>query len=141
MQSAEIPAGSFACSLDCGHVRVLRTAIRRPTVGEEQYCAHCDDNYDVLRVIRTDLLPDGDIAIRRRQDSERIVPPSTSLPLTPRMFDVLRLAAAGMSNKQIAAMLQIAPATVDVHLGRIYRKLGVHTRAEAVSVAAREGWL
>ena len=39
-----------------------------------------------------------------------------------------------MSNKEIAAALFLSPKTVEFHLGRIFRKLGVRTRAELVRV-------
>jgi DNA-binding CsgD family transcriptional regulator len=43
---------------------------------------------------------------------------------------VARLAATGLTNKQIAASLQVSPKTVDSHLGRVYRKLDIRSRAE-----------
>jgi DNA-binding CsgD family transcriptional regulator len=43
---------------------------------------------------------------------------------------VARLAATGLTNRQIAASLQISPKTVETHLGRVYRKLDIRTRAE-----------
>ena len=50
--------------------------------------------------------------------------------LTPSEQRVARLAASGLTNRQIASSLQISPKTVDTHLGRVYRKLGIRTRAE-----------
>ncbi len=43
---------------------------------------------------------------------------------------VARLAAAGLTNRQVADRLQISRKTVEAHLGRAYRKLDVHSRAE-----------
>jgi DNA-binding NarL/FixJ family response regulator len=43
---------------------------------------------------------------------------------------VAELAAAGMTNKDVAAKLFISPKTVEHNIGRIYRKLGIRTRAE-----------
>jgi DNA-binding NarL/FixJ family response regulator len=43
---------------------------------------------------------------------------------------VAELAASGMTNKDVAAALFISPKTVEANLGRIYRKLGIRTRAE-----------
>lgn len=54
--------------------------------------------------------------------------------LSPREEEVAHLAAAGYTNKEIGAKLFLSPATVDGHLGRAMRKLGVHSRA---AVAAR----
>ena len=43
---------------------------------------------------------------------------------------VARLAASGLTNRQIASSLQISPKTVEAHLARAYRKLDVRNRAE-----------
>lgn len=61
-------------------------------------------------------------------------------PLTDRELEVLRLAARGMSNKEIAARLDLSARTVQVHLGRIFRKLRVASRTEAVIHGLRLGW-
>lgn len=55
--------------------------------------------------------------------------------LTPRETDVLALLVAGARAKAIARELGVAPGTVKHHLGRIYLKLGVRSRAEAVALA------
>lgn len=57
--------------------------------------------------------------------------------LTPRELDVLELLAQGVSNDTIANQLTIAPKTVRNYVSRIYRKLGVERRAQAI-VQARE---
>ncbi len=52
---------------------------------------------------------------------------------------VVRLAAAGLTNRQVADRLQISRKTVESHLSRAYRKLDVHSRAElGARVAAGE---
>ncbi|GGO46843.1 response regulator [Streptomyces lasiicapitis] len=55
--------------------------------------------------------------------------------LTARELDILAQLAQGMGNREIARTLFISEATVKTHLGRIYDKLGVDTRAGAVAVA------
>jgi DNA-binding NarL/FixJ family response regulator len=55
--------------------------------------------------------------------------------LTARESDILGLIAQGFSNKSIARMLNISPETVKSHVKRIFLKLGVCTRAAAVSRA------
>jgi DNA-binding NarL/FixJ family response regulator len=57
--------------------------------------------------------------------------------LTAREVDVLRLLARGLSTKQIAAELVIAPKTADSHIQHIYTKIGVSTRAAATVFAMR----
>lgn len=54
--------------------------------------------------------------------------------LTASELRVVRLAAAGMSNPEIARALFVVPKTVETHLSRAYRKLGVSGRAELVGV-------
>ena len=53
--------------------------------------------------------------------------------LTPREFEVLNALAAGDSNKQIARRLGISLHTVKFYVETIFRKLDVHSRAEAVA--------
>ncbi|MFE4653210.1 response regulator [Streptomyces sp. NPDC056707] len=55
--------------------------------------------------------------------------------LTDRERDILGQLSQGLGNRDIARALFISEATVKTHLGRIYDKLGVDTRAGAVSVA------
>jgi DNA-binding CsgD family transcriptional regulator len=57
--------------------------------------------------------------------------------LTERELEVLVLVAQGLTNRQISRRLFISPATVRTHLEHIYDKLGVRTRAGAVSAAFR----
>ncbi|MGW1160300.1 response regulator [Streptomyces sp. NPDC002519] len=58
--------------------------------------------------------------------------------LTPRERDILGQLARGISNRDIAKALFLSEATVKTHLGRIYAKLGVDTRAGAVAVAKEQ---
>jgi Response regulator containing a CheY-like receiver domain and an HTH DNA-binding domain len=58
--------------------------------------------------------------------------------LTARERDILGQLARGLGNREIARALFISEATVKTHLGRIYTKLGVDTRAGAVAVAKEQ---
>jgi DNA-binding NarL/FixJ family response regulator len=59
--------------------------------------------------------------------------------LTERERDILRLAQRGLPNPQIGQALHITPGTVRNHLSAIYRKLGVHSRHEALAEAEERG--
>ncbi len=71
--------------------------------------------------------------------------PAENLPaedlLTERELDVLRLAAQGLSNRQIAEELVLSPRTVQSHMANIFGKLQVGSRTEAVMVGLRRGWI
>ena len=58
------------------------------------------------------------------------VTPRHDLGLTPSEQRVAELAASGMTNRDVATALFISPKTVEANLARIYRKLGIKTRAE-----------
>lgn len=61
--------------------------------------------------------------------------------LTERELEVLKLAAKGMSNQEIASELTISVRTVQTHLGNIFNKMGVGSRTEAVVRGLRKGWI
>jgi DNA-binding NarL/FixJ family response regulator len=61
--------------------------------------------------------------------------------LTPRETEILQCLAAGWSNPVIARTLFISEATVKTHVLRIFHKLGVRNRTNAVTVAMARGIL
>jgi NarL family two-component system response regulator YdfI len=76
-----------------------------------------------------------------QQDSITAATSNQESPLTSREHEVLRAAALGERNKEIAYKLGISERTVKAHLSSIYNKLGVDSRAAAVAVAAQSGLL
>ncbi|MBT2516845.1 hypothetical protein J7E29_05325 [Streptomyces sp. ISL-90] len=62
-------------------------------------------------------------------------PSAASGPLTPREVEVLRLVAAGKTNRAIAGELYLSEKTVDRHLSNIFSKLGISSRTAATAYA------
>ncbi len=59
--------------------------------------------------------------------------------LTPRELEILGLVARGLTMKQVASRLGVSPRTVESHIAKLYRKLGVRTRVQAVARGAQLG--
>ncbi|MFC5467997.1 LuxR C-terminal-related transcriptional regulator [Cohnella suwonensis] len=75
---------------------------------------------------------DGDQETYPNEDKE------TSYDLSPRQWEILKLVAAGETNQSIADQLFISIGTLKIHLNRIYKKLRVDNREQAVQWARRE---
>jgi DNA-binding CsgD family transcriptional regulator len=56
--------------------------------------------------------------------------------LTAQEMRVALAVARGAKNREVAAELYLSPKTIEFHLGRVYRKLGIHSRAELATVVA-----
>jgi DNA-binding NarL/FixJ family response regulator len=67
------------------------------------------------------------------------VQPAALAKLTPRELEVLRLIACGLSNGEIARELVLGDATIKTHVARIFQKLGLHDRVQAVVLAYETG--
>jgi DNA-binding NarL/FixJ family response regulator len=111
--------------------------------GASGYILKQSPSTELLRAIRTAAAggqyldpalhtPDDPGDLRRRQKTPRV---------TEREIEVLRLVAAGHSNKDIASTLDISVKTVEVHKANSMRKLGLHGRADVVRYAVLSGWL
>jgi DNA-binding CsgD family transcriptional regulator len=66
-------------------------------------------------------------------------PAKAGIGLTHTERRVVALAASGLTNREIAAQLFVSPKTVQANLGKVYEKLGIHSRAELGAQAARRG--
>jgi DNA-binding NarL/FixJ family response regulator len=106
------------------------------TAGAQGYLLKDSSTEELGRAIRT--LMSGGAAIEPSVAArllERMHEPNQNDEISERERDVLQLLVAGSSNKAIAAQLQISEHTVKTHMSRIFGKLGVQSRAEAVAVA------
>ena len=103
-------------------------------LGADDYIVKPFDHDELLvRVRRLISRGNGTPAVSKAE------PTSPDLSLTRREQEVLELLSAGLQQREIAKLLFISPKTVATHIQRILSKLGVHSRAEAVSRAHREG--
>ncbi|MFH8608043.1 response regulator [Streptomyces sp. NPDC018029] len=88
-------------------------------------------------------------AVRRVLAGERVIDPTLAAaalaeganPLTDREREVLRAAAGGATNAELAKTLHLSQGTVRNYLSTAIQKLAVRNRAEAVSTARDKGWL
>lgn len=102
---------------------------------------------DLLRAIRVVAAGDALLApaiTRKLIEDFAQRPPPTAHPaalaeLTPRELEVLTLIARGRSNADIANELIVSDATVKTHVARIFSKLDLHDRAQAVVLAYESG--
>jgi NarL family two-component system response regulator LiaR len=69
------------------------------------------------------------------------IEPVQLVELSEREIEILRLAAKGMGNQDIAGQLFLSRRTIQAHLANIFRKMDVGSRTEAVLQALKRGWL
>lgn len=95
------------------------------------------------RVLDGEAFFNADLVARLlRRASSRSIPEQTCIDrLTAREREVLVKIAEGLTNKEIARSLAIAPGTVKIHIERIIAKLGVADRTQAAVLAVRSGLL
>ena len=110
----------------------------RDAIGAEQFAIAWADGRALPR--------EAAVAEAKAFRPEPMIPASPSagtrpaeLDLTRRELEILRLLAAGASNREIADRLYITPATTARHVANILAKLGVDSRAKATAVARRHG--
>ena len=135
---------------DCARLRARLAGTSIEIVGEERTLATAraggiDADAVMLAAeseVRHSLEPERERpAVRRRSRWEAldVTDNVKEEPLTPREIQVLELVAEGLSNKRIAARLDISDQTVKFHVSSICGKLGAANRTDAVRRALRRG--
>ncbi len=105
-------------------IRTIGTAIRRVARGERVV----DHELEQAAVMEL-----GRFARQAREGSEM------AASLTRRELEILELISEGLTMRQVATRLGISPRTVETHVAKLYRKLSVRTRVQAVARAASLG--
>ncbi|MHB1738908.1 MAG: response regulator transcription factor [Actinomycetes bacterium] len=119
---------------------LLASALR---AGAKGYVLKDVDLEELVRILRA--VNEGGSGFDSRSASlvaRALAAPTEPVPLlTMRETEVLRLLAAGLTNREVGARTFLSESTVKFHLRGAMAKLGVHRRAEAVYVASRLGLL
>jgi DNA-binding NarL/FixJ family response regulator len=135
---------AFISRLNLEHPEIPVIALSR--LWDEQHVAESRAAGAVAHLPKTIDLDDLPALVRQVLAGIELHPPVQSgaalrSPLTAREREVLRLAAKGLSNAEIAQELFVTEQTVKFHLSNTYRKLGAHNRTEASHRAAQAGIL
>lgn len=77
----------------------------------------------------------------RLRTGDHLTPPVPPSPLSGTQMEILRLIAAGFSNREIAVRVYLSENTIKSHVQEIFRKLDVDNRVQAALRASQEGWL
>ncbi len=119
-----IKAGADGFLEKTAGVRFIADALLRVAAGERVFTPQQE------RIAVAEL---GRLARQARESS------GVRAHLTERELEILELVSRGLTVKQVATRLGLSPRTVETHVAKLYRKLGVRNRVQAVSRAAALG--
>ncbi|MDO4769225.1 MAG: response regulator transcription factor [Brachymonas sp.] len=97
--------------------------------GADAYISKSSETKDIFMTLRTLLLPDSTMETEDLSSSR----------LSKRQVQLLAALEQGLSNRDIAERLGISEHTVKVHLWRLFRRLGVKSRTQAIHAARTNG--
>lgn len=104
--------------------------------------AHGDEVVSAIRAIaRGEVVLQAAIASKFLRSNGNVRGPNLQERLTERELEILRLAAQGLRNKEIADRLSLSQRTIEGHLSHVFSKLSVGSRTEAILHAAAHGWV
>ena len=94
-----------------------------------------DDGLEIARELGLVAIEERLVALQQKANALAAPTPAYPEGLTEREVEVLRLLAAGHTNREIAAALVLSARTVERHISNLYAKIDVRNRAEATSFA------
>lgn len=124
-EEAMLEHGRLPMPFERARTQLLLGQVQRQRGQEQASMASLAEARTVFQELGTPLW-----AARARTETDRPAIDSRLDTLTRSERNVARLTASGMTNGEVAAELFISPKTVEFHLARIYRKLGIRSRAE-----------
>jgi DNA-binding CsgD family transcriptional regulator len=124
-------ARQVAAQIPGATIRILPGHDHLPWVGDWEAVA------GEILAFTGQVAPAGKLPARRGRPGSRPPRPAVGWPsLTDAELPVVRLAAEGLSNAEVAARLFLSRYTVETHLKHVFAKLGVENRAELAALAA-----
>ncbi|MDM0021643.1 LuxR C-terminal-related transcriptional regulator [Variovorax saccharolyticus] len=105
------------------------------SAGANIYIEKASDAAGLIKGLRS-VLKTGD-----DKDEAPTAAPEAGARLTPRQVQLVQLIAEGLGNREMAERLEISEDTVKVHMWRLYRRIGVNSRTQALHYARTNGHL
>lgn len=102
--------------------------------GADTFVEKSSNPTQIIQVLKSMLLPEDESTADGTQ-------PYTPTKLSKRQKQLILMLDQGLSNRDIAEKLSISEHTVKVHFWRLFRRLGVNSRTQALHFARTNGWL
>jgi two-component system, NarL family, response regulator LiaR len=117
--------------------QAVRSALR---AGAQGFISKAAPRQQIIDGIKAAAGGDRVVLTQRSQHAridEALRWPGQEIGLTERESELLSLLSTGMTNRELGSQLYVSENTIKTHLGRLYTKLGVRNRAQAVSLAGQ----